>query len=374
MSSISVSNPSLIKDVLHSYLVYTVESPDIPIPLIRGLKEFTTLRQKLRSNWPGMIIPALPDLSNEQEDVSTYINLFINGIININELKQTEEVDVFLSTTPDLIQALNSIQNETFEDIADKYEKLYSELYNNVDFDIKTSKTQIRKYIEQFEKIYSSIKNYNNVLISANKNFNIEHVDNFNFLKLYTFHESETISKYANSIDKLLILTQCKNNLTSIASQSKNPYESYLNNSFQEEQNILSLIEALQSLENIYDKYEQIRNHLTIIENRMKEMVNSKNNWLSYLTLKSPEQEFNELTNDKLLAEVELTNMKTILKYAYGKLCKEIKDLKEKGMKMYYEMIGGVAEKSLGNVKLMEDYWEKVEEKFKGICGDNKKK
>ena len=173
MSSISVSNPSLIKDVLHSYLVYTVESPDIPIPLIRGLKEFTTLRQKLRSNWPGMIIPALPDMSNEQENVSTYINLFINGIINIDELKQTEEVDVFLSTTPDLIQALNSIQNETFEDIADKYEKLYSELYNDVDFDIKASKTQIRKYIEQFEKIYSSIKNYNNVLISANKNFNI---------------------------------------------------------------------------------------------------------------------------------------------------------------------------------------------------------
>ena len=66
--------------------------------------------------------------------------------------------------------------------------------------------------------------------------------------------------------------------------------------------------------------------------------------------------------------------MKTILKYAYSKLCKEIKDLKEKGMKMYYEMIGDVAEKSLGNVKLMEDYWEKVEEKFKGICGDNEKK
>ena len=55
-------------------------------------------------------------------------------------------------------------------------------------------------------------------------------------------------------------------------------------------------------------------------------MVNSKNNWLSYLILKSPEQEFNELTNDKLVAEVELTSMKTILKYAYGKLCKEIKD------------------------------------------------
>ena len=50
-----------------------------------------------------------------------------------------------------------------------------------------------------------------------------------------------------------------------------------------------------------------------------------------------------------------------------------MKDVKEKGMTKYDEMIGDVAEKTLGNVKLMEDYWDKVEEQFKGICADNEK-
>ena len=112
-STIQVSNPTTFKQKGKQILVYTVEGDFIKFPLIRSLSDFRLFREKLRMNWPGIIIPYLDEALQENKDETKSINEFIKELYQLKEIYTSEDFFLIFSLTPDISQTLNSTPNET---------------------------------------------------------------------------------------------------------------------------------------------------------------------------------------------------------------------------------------------------------------------
>ena len=119
----------MIKELMRSYIMYTVQGELLKTPLIRSLHDFITLRNKLRDNWPGVLIPMLPNEDDEDKDQSQYINYFCDEISKNEKMINGNEIKSFLSTSIDLDKEMASIPNDTIEDLGDKYEKEFKVVY-----------------------------------------------------------------------------------------------------------------------------------------------------------------------------------------------------------------------------------------------------
>lgn len=348
----------MIKDILKNYFAYTVQGSLIKAPLIRRLSDFITLRCKLKENWPGIYIPGLPSLSEENQDKSVSITVFCKNITAISYLFNTPEVNTFFNNTPDLPSSLKELPIQPFEEIEKKYERVFA---NNqmMEFDLPKYKDNTQRFKNQIFKAYQGIKLFNKVLITAINNYDKDKNYYYSFMKVLTFHEGTTTAKFAEN-DEMLILNNLKEDLVKIGKNDINPYTSIYYSSEKEEIETSALIEALQSLESIYQSYDTTFQDLLIIEERMRQMTQSKSNWMSYLALKSPDEEFNELQKDKVLIEIEQNSIKKITKYALIQLQQTISKFKQTKLNTYYEQLKMISEKTINNLMINNEFCNKI--------------
>lgn len=347
--------------MLKNYFVYTVQGSLIKAPLIRRLSDFITLRNQLKVNWPGIYIPGLPSSSEENKDKSASINVFSNSIIAIPYLFNTSEVKTFFSNTPDLSLSLQALPLESFEQIGDKYEQLFVP-NEEKDFTLSKYKEETKTFKNQIIKAYQGIKLFNRVLITAMNNYNKDKNDFYSFLKVLSFHEGTTTAKFTENNNELLIMNDLKEQLINIGKNDINPYASISDSLENEEIETGALLETLQSLESIYQNYDTTFQDLLIIEERMRQMTQNKTNWMSYLSLKSPDEEFNELQKDKLFIEIEQNSMKKITKYSLIQLQKTISTFKQIKLDKYYEQLRMISEKTINNLMIYNELCYKINE------------
>ena len=293
-STIQVSNPTTFKQKGKQILVYTVEGDFIKFPLIRSLSDFRLFREKLRMNWPGIIIPYLDVALQENKDETKSINEFIKELYQLKEIYTSEDFFLFFSLTPDISQTLNSTPNETLEEIADKYEKVYIKIAESY-FDIDEHYKIVSEYIIKYKELYKGLKDLNLSLA----------------YKLYN-NKKKTVS---NSYIELLCFSK------------------------EEKNKVYEILEALLSLEHLYHQYIELRTNVTLISERMKEMVINQKSVMSFLKMKSPEEEFNELLSEKLLNEVDMNNIFRIIKYSFYRIESYIKQFNESNKEEYYEKL-----------------------------------
>ena len=293
-STIQVSNPTTFKQKGKQILVYTVEGDFIKFPLIRSLSDFKLFREKLRMNWPGIIIPYLDEALQENKDETKSINEFIKELYQLKEIYTSEDFFLFFSLTPDISQTLNSTPNETLKEIADKYEKVYIKIAESY-FDIDEHYKIVSEYIIKYKELYKGLKDLNLSLA----------------YKLYNNKEI-TVS---NSYIELLCFSK------------------------EEKNKVYEILEALLSLEPLYHQYIELRTNVTLISERMKEMVVNQKSVMSFLKMKSPEEEFNELLSEKLLNEVDMNNIFRIIKYSFYRIESYIKQFNESNKEEYYEKL-----------------------------------
>ena len=98
-----VSNPTLTKDTIGSYINYTVMGTKVPEPLVRRFRDFDTLRAKLRLRWPGIFIPRLPHkktVGNKNREVVDMrvemINRFCVKLSSLTQIFNSEEISLFI--------------------------------------------------------------------------------------------------------------------------------------------------------------------------------------------------------------------------------------------------------------------------------------
>lgn len=295
-SIIQVTNPTPFKQNGKGIIVYTVEGDFIKFPLIRSLNDFRLFRNKLRINWPGIIIPYLDEALQDNKDESVSINKFIKLLYQLKEIYVSDDFHLFFSLTPNITDALNSSPNKTLEDIGDKYEKLYRNITEN-DFDIDSQYTIINQYIVKYRTLYNGLKELGLSLA----------------YKLY--NQKEEITSISNSYIELLCFSK------------------------EEKNKVFEILDALVSLEPLYHQYLDMKSRVTVIGERMKEMVNNNKTVMLFLKMKSPEEEFNELLSEKLVNEVDMNNIYRIIKYSFFRVENYIKQFNDSNKEEYYEKL-----------------------------------
>ena len=193
-STIQVSNPTTFKQKGKQILVYTVEGDFIKFPLIRSLSDFRLFREKLRMNWPGIIIPYLDEALQENKDETKSINEFIKELYQLKEIYTSEDFFLFFSLTPDISQTLNSTPNETLEEIADKYEKVYIKIAESY-FDIDEHYKIVSEYIIKYKELYKGLKDLNLSLAYKLYNNKEKTVSN-SYIELLCFSKEEKNKVY----------------------------------------------------------------------------------------------------------------------------------------------------------------------------------
>ena len=137
-----VTDPTSTKDGVSSYTSYTVKGKKVIDPVIRRYREFDCLRTKLFERWPGIFIPELPHKKamgkNDKEVVDfriEQINRFCVKLSNIPYLFNSSETQMFLQNTSDVIKTMNNLQNESYEDMLNKYQESFpdfDDVSNNI--------------------------------------------------------------------------------------------------------------------------------------------------------------------------------------------------------------------------------------------------
>ena len=126
-----------------------------------------------------------------------------------------------------------------------------------------------------------------------------------------------------------------KEEITSIS----NSYIELLCFSKEEKNKVFEILDALVSLEPLYHQYLDMKSRVTVIGERMKEMVNNNKTVMLFLKMKSPEEEFNELLSEKLVNEVDMNNIYRIIKYSFFRVENYIKQFNDSNKEEYYEKL-----------------------------------
>ena len=137
---IKVHNPQEKKGGAFSknYFTYEISGKDKngSISVQRRYKEFDALRERLKLNWPGIFIPALPekklDKNNNKiiKEREIFLNHFMKKCAKMDHIFYSEEMQIFLRSTgssDELLKNLTTMAPKTASQLCAQYTSLFPE-------------------------------------------------------------------------------------------------------------------------------------------------------------------------------------------------------------------------------------------------------
>jgi len=204
---IQVSNPIIKETMVKKYTVYSIKGNDElgAFECQRRYSRFLILREVLRSRWPGVYIPPLPEkkmVGNLDaafvEDRRCSLEAFMQKLQATSYLYYSEEAQLFMrGNQEDIKTALRALKPQSYEDLVSKYAATFAhlsglELSNEKALKIFNFQLYLKKMKESFE-IY---KNMAKSLANAKRDY-------YNRLALFHKHvlidyEEKCLTEYTN--------------------------------------------------------------------------------------------------------------------------------------------------------------------------------
>ena len=164
---IRVANPTEKKGGLMSknYHVYEIIGSDKigEIKVFRRYTEFEAVRRKLKENWPGIFIPAIPDKAVKNSDQKViqerllFLDHFVKKCARMDHIYYSEEFQIFLRSagpSDEVIKALNGFPARTCATIYNQYRILFPDFDETV---TKDKEDQISKRIACLKTTLSEV-------------------------------------------------------------------------------------------------------------------------------------------------------------------------------------------------------------------------
>ena len=159
---VKVQDPEEVKAGLFekNYTVYTVVGKDNKgaFNVKRRFKEFEALRLKLKANWPGIFIPAIPDkaVSNKGSTLISerliFLDHFMKKCARMEHIFESEEMQIFLkSAGKDTFKLINDLPLKSSSTIYQKYSVLFPS------FDKEASKEMMDKVKKRINNIQFTV-------------------------------------------------------------------------------------------------------------------------------------------------------------------------------------------------------------------------
>ena len=363
-----VSDPQYIKEGVKGFTFYSLKGTKVLENLSRRYRDFDALRKKMIERWPGVFIPKLQNkkkIGNDGTKISQMrvdmLNRFLKKICKIEYLLQSEEMNLFLQNTSNVIKTLDNLKTQTYEELSRKYSTTFLDYDDN--FDTKAGKDELDKFEKKLLETQPKIKSFLLILYTVMEKYKNEQ-ENYNaVINMLSLYEKEALTNFINNDENKLIFFNMKNqeiidNISSVQKDIINPYDRLYTAITEDYLNTEAMTEAFESLKNLHDVYNKLNKNLSNINIELSELQAGKSTMKSMF--KNKEKEISRLNNEKENIEKNINDLGNTIKIATFNMQNTIKEFKITELDNYYAELSRIEDDIEKNAKISDNLWESV--------------
>ena len=345
-------------------------------PLIRRYSDFFSLRQKIMSRWPGIVVPNLPPkiLIGSSSDKTTIrirkrlLNNFCVDLVKKNYFLDSEEVKLFFepSNTPQDFQTKVALVPElTYAQIMENYNKYFiPEEDKNRNYPVFTQHdyTEFNSFIAKWMTLIKTTKE-NMFKYSEERRQSIR--NNYKIFRALEEYEKSSLMDYAEGDSSQLVFFNVKNSkltekVLSYTHDVQNEYEVIYQWLEDRELHLMALTDALASFSNLLSNQAKLEEEIEALNIKIRNLEIGKRGFFDIIKLKKPEDLLPQCKNELNEKKEKLTCLKKILELLNLRFAKEKIKVLEQMKVEFYETVKKFGNINVNNNIKNSELWEEV--------------
>ena len=365
-----VSDPVFNKEGVTGFTSYTLQGSKLPEPLSRRYRDFDALRRKFIDRWPGVFIPNIPHkkkVGNKDKELVglriEMINRFLKKLSKIDYLFNSDEMELFLQNSSNVSKTLDSIKEDTYEELLKKYASVFTDYDDN--FDTITGKKDQDEFAKKLSENYPKLRAFRMFIAQEKERFKDVQKNYLVIINNLSIYEKEVVNTFVNNDENKLVFYNMKNidlckNISNAQEKVINPYDRLYEAITEDYLDTEAMQEALESLKKLQDDYNKLTKNLTSTNITLNDLQAGKSNIKSMLSFKGREEKISGLMMEKEKLEKDIENLGQVIKIATFNMQNQIKNFKNVSLENYYGELSRIEKDTESNAKIFDDLWETV--------------
>ena len=370
-----VSDPILVEGI-KSYVQYKVTGELVKEPIYRRFSDFYSLREKLVERWPGIYIPNLPPkltMGNLEKKViemrTRVINDFCHKISKFKFILDSDELQIFLIRCNDVSKAINNLPKLNYEDILNRYNKIFSDIVQKIEEENIDNEKYIKKVkdaIPFMKKVLLNLKGFEKSILSTEENKEKEINYYYDLMNVFENFEKYSLLECVNNDEDKLIFSNPKNNETfqkinDIKEKFKNPFTdlaSWVEDDILDFNAMLFALESIINLNNLLDK---LTSRLSAIEDEIIKYTNNEYNYITlWLKWKTVDGILFDLRQEEKNTRITIRSLNSIIAIASKITLDNLEIFKVEKLLRYHNHIKKFAEVQKTNGDIINKLWSYI--------------
>ena len=365
-----VSDPVFNKEGVTGFTSYTLQGSKLPEPLSRRYRDFDALRRKLIDRWPGVFIPNIPHkktVGNKDKEIVgmriEMINRFLKKLSKIDYLFNSDEMELFLQNSNNVPKTLDSIKEDTYEELLKKYASIFTDYDDN--FDTITGKRDQDEFAKKLNENYPKLRAFRAFIAIEKERFKDVQKNYLVIINNLSIYEKEVVNTFVNNDENKLVFYNMKNidlckHISNAQEKVINPYDRLYEAITEDYLDTEAMQEALESLKTLQDNYNKLTKNLTSTNITLNDLQAGKSNIKSMFSFKGREESISGLMMEKEKLEKDIENLGQVIKIATFNMQNQIKNFKNVSLEHYYGELSRIEKDTESNAKIFDDLWETV--------------
>ena len=365
-----VSDPVFNKEGVTGFTSYTLQGSKIPEPLSRRYRDFDALRRKFVERWPGVFIPNIPHkktVGNKDKEIVgmriEMINRFLKKLSKIDYLFNSDEMELFLQNSNNVPKTLDSIKEDTYEELLKKYASVFTDYDDN--FDTITGKRDQDEFAKKLNENYPKLRAFRSFIAIEKERFKDVQKNYLVIINNLSIYEKEVVNTFVNNDENKLVFYNMKNidlckHISNAQEKVINPYDRLYEAITEDYLDTEAMQEALESLKTLQDNYNKLTKNLTSTNITLNDLQAGKSNIKSMFSFKGREESISGLMMEKEKLEKDIENLGQVIKIATFNMQNQIKNFKNVSLEHYYGELSRIEKDTESNAKIFDDLWETV--------------
>ena len=365
-----VSDPVFNKEGVTGFTSYTLQGSKLPEPLSRRYRDFDALRRKFIDRWPGVFIPNIPHkktVGNKDKEIVglriEMINRFLKKLSKIDYLFNSDEMELFLQNSSNVSKTLDSIKEDTYEELLKKYASVFTDYDDN--FDTITGKKDQDEFAKKLDENYPKLRAFRTFIAQEKERFKDVQKNYLVIINNLSIYEKEVVNTFVNNDENKLVFYNMKNidlckNISNAQEKVINPYDRLYEAITEDYLDTEAMKEALESLKKLQDDYNKLTKNLTSTNITLNDLQAGKSNIKSMLSFKGREENISGLMMEKEKLEKDIENLGQVIKIATFNMQNQIKNFKNVSLEHYYGELSRIEKDTESNAKIFDDLWDTV--------------
>ena len=359
-----VSDPVFNKEGVTGFTSYTLQGSKLPEPLSRRYRDFDALRRKFIDRWPGVFIPNIPHkktVGNKDKEIVglriEMINRFLKKLSKIDYLFNSDEMELFLQNSSNVPKTLDSIKEDTYEELLKKYASVFTDYDDN--FDTITGKKDQDEFAKKLNENYPKLRAFRTFIAQEKERFKDVQKNYLVIINNLSIYEKEVVNTFVNNDENKLVFYNMKNidlckNISNAQEKVINPYDRLYEAITEDYLDTEAMKEALESLKKLQDDYNKLTKNLTSTNITLNDLQAGKSNIKSMLSFKGREENISGLMMEKEKLEKDIENLGQVIKIATFNMQNQIKNFKNVSLEHYYGELSRIEKDTESNAKIFE--------------------